>query len=89
MLGPESKHTTRAQNRTRVPADVFVRTWQESATLAEFCARTGYKPRSASTRAGFFREAGVPLKHMDRHATRRLDIDALMAIVKDKDDNKP
>jgi hypothetical protein len=89
MLGPESKHGTRRQNQCLVPPDEFVRAWQESANLAEFCERTGYKPRSASTRAGYFREVGVPLKHMDRHATRRLDIATLVAIVDNKDDNKP
>lgn len=46
----------------------FVRDWQTSATLTEFCARTSMDKRSASNFAAQLRRerANVPLKRMPR-----------------------
>jgi hypothetical protein len=52
-------HTTQ-----KVSPEEFVRIWQESDTIDQVAARTGYRRNAAKQRASNYRVRGVPLKQM-------------------------
>lgn len=68
--------------RKDVDAETFVRTWQQSNSVAEFCSKTGMGKGSARTRAFLLRRLGVPLKFYER-VRRPLDIESLKKLAKD------
>ncbi len=53
-------HTKR--DRKNISAEDFVRTWQGSTSLADVCAKLGYKGLGAATRAANYRKKGIALK---------------------------
>lgn len=65
----------------------FVRVWQASDTLADFCAATGMRHASASQRAWSFRRRGIRLKPMPRASTA-LDIEALARLAESMSDEE-
>lgn len=61
---PKSRDPRSDHGNAMCSAEVFVQTWQTSASLAEVAKKLGYKSlASASVRATKYRRNGVPLKY--------------------------
>lgn len=68
--------------KIRNDAATFVKTWQAAKNAQEVADKLGINKNSVLARATKFRkEYGVALKKMERGGGRRLDVDALKALV--------
>lgn len=62
-----------AEKKDRVSLEDFIKAWESSTDVAEASTKTGLKPTSLMARASKLRTDGVPLKLMQRGASK-LDI---------------
>ena len=68
-----------------VPAEVFIATWQTSASAMEVSERLKMPKDIVHARASTYRQAGIRLKKMPRHQTKALDVDKMNAIIDEID----
>lgn len=64
----------------KLTAEVFIRNWQKSKSVRDFCTRTGMNTGTACTRANYYRKKGVPLKKF--HRSDSLDFEQLKNLAK-------
>ena len=74
--------------RKPLTPEEFVRLWQTSPTLADFCEKTGMKRRTASLRAAIYRRRGVPLKPFPR-GLATIDAPALARLAQELSPKEP
>ena len=68
-----------------VPAEVFIATWQTSASAMEVSEKLKMPKDIVHARASTYRQAGIRLKKMPRHQTKALDVDKMNAIIDEID----
>jgi hypothetical protein len=68
-----------------VPAEVFVRTWQEASSAQEVAEKLKMPKPIVHARASMYRGIGIKLKCMPRHRTQALDVKGLNAIIAESD----
>jgi hypothetical protein len=64
-----------------VPPEVFIATWQTSASAIEVAERLKMPKDIVHARASTYRQAGIKLKKMPRHRTKALDVAHLNQII--------
>ena len=73
------KTNTRAP---RIPADTFVKAWLKAKTVGDVASALDQEVGTIHNRAQSLRKAGVKLPPLARIRVRRIDVDALNAMIK-------
>jgi hypothetical protein len=71
----------------RVPAELFVKTWVESETLAEVSTKLGISKQCVLVKASALRKMGVGLKSFSRKA--KVDVSSLNALLQESGKFEP
>jgi glutamate/tyrosine decarboxylase-like PLP-dependent enzyme len=72
-----------ARKKYEVPAEEFVRTWQNSDSADEVAAKLKMPKAIAHARASNYRMLGVKLKKMPRRPKNSIDVDALNKLIEE------
>ena len=68
----------------KLTPEQFVRLWQESKSIRDFCEKTGRTYNAAYSRACYYRKLGVKLKRHKKTA-KTIDVAELNAIIEQHD----
>jgi len=75
------KKTKKTRSET-IPADTFVKAWLKAKTVGDVASALDRETGTIHNRARSLRVAGVKLPPLARMRARRLDVDALNAMIK-------
>ena len=73
---------TKKTRSTTIPADTFVKAWLKAKTVGDVASALDREVGTIHNRAQSLRKAGVKLPPLARMRVRRIDVDALNAMIK-------